>query len=120
MRAYEHKRTIEIDKKYNIPSYICKNSKFKKITSTDLLDRIMIILATIKNDIENGINSRIIGLSTDLESCKIRIKRRSRENEDKYSDEYLNNIIETYNKIYSVIKDDDYEITLFNIGQFIE
>lgn len=115
-----YKRTIEIDEKYNIPSYICKNSKFKKIISTDLLDRIMIILNTIKNDVETGINSRIIGLSTDLESCKIRIKRRSRENEDKYSDEYLNNIIETYDKIYTIIKNDNYEITLFNIGQFIE
>ena len=115
-----YSRTLKIDQKYNIPSYICKNSKFKKIVSTDLVDRIIIILDTIKDDVEKGINSRIIGLSTDLESCKIRIQRRHREDEDKYSDEYLNNIIKTYNKIYSLIDNNDYEITLFNIGQFIE
>lgn len=114
-----YSRTLEIDNKYNIPSYICKNSKFKKIISTDLLDRIIIILNIIKDDVENEIKSRIIGLSTDLESCKIRIERRKRENEDKYSNEYLNSIIKTYNKIYSLIENDNYEITLFNIGQFI-
>jgi deoxyadenosine/deoxycytidine kinase len=115
-----YKRTIEIDKKYNIPSYIYKNSKFKRILSTDLLDSIIIILKTIKDDVKNGITSRIFGLSRDLESCRIRVVRRCREGEDNYSDEYLNEIILTYDNIYSLIENDNYEITLFNIGQFVE
>ena len=115
-----YSRTLLIDEKYNIPSYICKNSKFKRVNSTDSLDSILIILDTIKNDILQGIDSRIIGLSVCLEACKWRIGRRKREDEDKYSDEYLDSIIKTYNNIYSIIENDNYEITLFNIGQFIE
>jgi len=115
-------RTIDIDKKYNIPSYINKNSEFKRIVSTDLLDSILIILQTIKDDIKHGVKSRIIGLSASLEICKLRIKRRKRNDEDKYDDKYLQGIINTYNNIYNLIEkgNDNYKITLYTIGRFTE
>ena len=115
-----YSRTIELDNKFNIPSYLNKNAKFKKIVSTDILDSILIILQTIYNDIMTGVKNRIIGLSVSLEICKLRIKRRNRENENKYSDEYLESIIKAYENIYNVISNDNYNINLFNIGKFVE
>ena len=89
-QAFEilYSRTIEIDKKYNIPSYICKNSTFKRIVSNDLVDSILIILKTIKDDILNNVNTRIIGLSVTLDVCQIRLKRRNRKGEEEYKDQY--------------------------------
>lgn len=115
-----YQRTIDIDKKYDIPSYIYNNSNFKRIVSTDAVDTLLIILKTIKEDILNNINSRIIGLSVSLEVCKLRIKRRNRNGEDAYKDEYLQDVINIYNRIYDKIETKNYKITLLNIGQFIE
>jgi len=114
-----YKRTLHLNEKYNLPSYINHKSKFKKIVSTDLLDSVLIILKTIKEDIDNGITSRIFGLSVSLEICKLRICRRNRENEDKYTDEYLLNIINTYDNIYDELMKNNYDINLMNIGKFI-
>jgi deoxyadenosine/deoxycytidine kinase len=114
-----YKRTLRMNEDYNLPSYINHKSKFKKIVSTDLLDSILIILETIHDDIVHGINSRIIGLSVSLEICKLRIRRRNRADEDKYSDEYLLSIINTYNNIYQELEKDDYNINPLNIGRFV-
>lgn len=114
-----YKRTLKLNEKYNLPSYINHKSNFKKIVSTDLLDSILIILKTISEDIDNGITSRIFGLSVSLEICKLRIYRRNRENENKYTDEYLLNIINTYDNIYNELTKKSYDINLMNIGKFI-
>lgn len=53
---------MKLDKRYNLPSYIIRKTLFKKITATDLMDIIIIILQTIKNDINKNISERIIGL----------------------------------------------------------
>jgi len=115
-----YSRTVDIDKKYGIPSYILRTAEFKKINSSDLIDTVSIILSIIHDDIINGVSSRIIGISVCLEACKLRVKRRGRTDEDKYQDDYLNGIIKTYDNIYNVIEKDDYNISLFNIGRFIE
>lgn len=120
--TYLYNRTINLNKLYNLPSYIYKDSKtkFKLLKSNDLTDSLLLILQTIHDDICNNVNSRIIGLSITLEICKLRIKRRGRENEDKYTDDYLNSIINTYQNIYDELEKDDYNIRLINIGKFID
>lgn len=115
-------RTIELDKKYSLPSYLNKSSttKFIKIVSTGILDLTLLSLKIIKDDILSGVKCRIIGLSANLDICKFHIRRRNRKDENKYSDEYLNSIIKTYNNLYSLIEKEDYNINLLNIGQFVD
>lgn len=114
-------RTIELDKKYSLPSYLIKSptTKFIKITSTGILDLTLLTLQIIKNDILSGTKCRIIGLSANIDICKFHIRRRHRKDENKYSDEYLNSIVKTYNNLYSVIEKNNYNINLLNIGQFV-
>lgn len=115
-----YEKTIKLNKKYNLPSYIIRKTPFKKIMATDLMDIIMIILQTIKNDIDKNICERIIGLSISLEVCKLRIAKRSRDGESKYSEKYLNTIIKTYNNIYKELEKDNYKLNLINFGKFVE
>jgi hypothetical protein len=112
-------KTILLDEKYKLPSYYRSHVAFKRIMADNLNDIILIILQTIKNDIENGINKRIIGLSITLDICKLRINKRARTDESKYSDSYLNLIINTYNNIYKELEKPNYKFNLINIGKFI-
>ena len=111
-------RTIELDKKYYLPSYLVKNAKFTKIISPGITDLISLVLQIIKDDILNGVKYRIIGLSANLDICKLHIHRRNRKDENKYSDTYLNSIIKTYDNLYNILEN-DYNINLLNIGRFI-
>lgn len=85
----------------NFPSYRDTNTHFSLVVG-DIEDKLYSILDIIINDIDKGINKRIIGLSTDLETSILRIKRRGRVEELDYDKDYLNAIINAYNNIYKI------------------
>ena len=112
-------KTMEINKYFNIPSYCLNNIKFKKIVAMNLNEILLIILQTIKSDIISGIKNRMIGLSISLEISELRIKLRSRDCEQSYDRNYLNQLITTYENIYTELSKPNYKINLLNMGKLI-
>lgn len=98
-------KTKALVAKYGIPSYInCTN--FSSIVSNNVADMLMLIIDSIRDDVNNGIQKRIIGLSVSLEVSLQRLKRRSREGEEKYDKGYLNTIINFYENLYHYLNND--------------
>lgn len=113
-----YNKMIKYDKIDNYPSYLDDETKFIKIQSCSIEDVVITILSIIKSDIEQGIKKRIIGLNVDISSCIIRIQERGRECEAKYTSEYLNGIIKTYEKIFNK-KEHSKMFKFTNLGELI-
>lgn len=102
----------KLDQEYEIPNYTDKDINFDKIVSTCIEDTIISIIDFIENDIIKGNNKRIIGLSTCLKISRKRILNRGRESENNYTDDYLEMIINYYEKLYNkLIKKEDLTFT---------
>lgn len=137
-------KSQNINAKYNVPSYTTINpkqqipigsvvkeiedvqlpvirndsTKFIELVSNSIEESLMIIIDIIHDDLENQTTKRIIGLNVSLSTCKYRIQKRGRECESNYSDEYLDSIINYYQKIYKLIKDKK-TVRFTNFGQLI-
>lgn len=82
--------------KLDLPTY----KSNLKVLNTDSLSNILNKSINIINeDLNNGITKRAIYLKCNLEVCKERIMLRNRSGEDKYSPEYLQQIIDFYDTI---------------------
>ena len=103
-----YNKLLEYNKMCNFPSYRDSKTQFSHVIG-DIEDKIFSIFDIIVNDIKQGINKRIIGLSTDLKTSLSRIKRRGRIEELNYDVNYLQAIINAYEKIYK-IKELNYEM----------
>lgn len=105
-----------IDAEFDVPScLIDNNTKFIRVNGNSLEDILITIIEQIRDDLENGINKRIIGLNTSLNVSKLRIKKRNRDGESVYSDEYLLRIIKYYEKVYSKLeRNEKIHITTFD------
>ena len=60
------------------------------------------VLDIIKSDLQNEIHDRIVYLRITGETSNVRVNDRGRESEKKYSIDYLNTIIERYDKLFKV------------------
>lgn len=82
--------------KLDLPTY----KSNLKVLNTDSLSNILNKSINIINeDLNDGITKRAIYLKCNLEVCKERIMLRNRSGEDKYSPEYLQQIIDFYDTI---------------------
>lgn len=83
--------------KFNLPVY----SKIIVLTEDQTIkEKLLSILEQIYYDINHNIMERIFGLQISLEKEKEYIKKRNRNAEENYSDEYLLRIINYYNNLY--------------------
>lgn len=115
------KRMKSIVERYNIPSYRDNKTKFKKFTSGDLKILTNVILNLIVEDVNNGVKNRIIGLDVAFELTKQRIIQRNRLGESGYSDEYLQRIVNFYNRLYKLMEKDRSKLNKFTcIGPLVE
>lgn len=105
-----------IDKEFDIPSCLIDNgTEFIRVNGNSLDDIIITIIDQIRNDLDKGITKRIIGLNASLNVSKIRIKKRNRDGESCYDDEYLLRIIKYYEKVYQKLeKHERIHITSFD------
>ena len=113
-----YNKMIKYDHLDNYPSYLDNETKFIKIQSCSVEDVVITILSIVKSDIIDGVKKRIIGLNVDISSCIIRIQERGRECESKYTPEYLNGIIKTYDKIFAK-KENSKLFRFTNLGELI-
>ena len=105
MSLYEELK--KIDERYDIPTYFNNEdeniSHFTKLYSNDLNYNLQKIMSIISNDILNGINKRIIGLSVLPKTSKERISIRNRDGETGYSDEQLFMYSVHYEKLFDML-----------------
>ena len=132
-----YNKMIQYDKECQFPSYI--DNETKLIDFIGNIDDIIInVIDIIADDIEKGINKRIIGLSVNTDVCISRIKRRGRKEEKDYDTAYLSQIIYAYNEIFKIRKlnneakrgitdkkeiekiDKKYNIRFTNIGKLVD
>lgn len=92
----------QLDEKYDIPNYDSCN--FAHVVPVEIDDTVIEVLNYINLDINAGIRNRVIGLSASLDITKRRIKKRGRDGEDDYPDEYLSQIIRYYDNLYKAMK----------------
>lgn len=97
-------RTRAIDLKYHLPSYFQHSKCFMRLNPAKIAQQLLIILRTMHADIRRGQMHRIVGLSVDISLCKSRLNMRQRQDENKYSDSYLQQIITTYERIYTQLE----------------
>lgn len=98
-----YNKMIQYNKECQFPSYM--DNETKLIDFIGNIDDIIInIIDIIADDIKNGVDKRIIGLSVNTEVCITRIKRRGREEEQNYDTAYLSQIIYAYNEIFKIRK----------------
>lgn len=94
-------KSKRIDAEYDVPSCLIDNgTAFSRVNGNSLDDILITIIDQIRDDLEAGINKRIIGLNASLNVSKLRIKKRNRDGENDYDDKYLLRIIKYYEKIY--------------------
>lgn len=95
----KYKKIIE---KYDVPTF--SDCQIKVINNDNLNNTLTEILNVIKNDFENGIINRIIGLKTEEKKYIQRIKQRGRISELETDIE----IFKRYNKFYDEIYNDSF------------
>lgn len=94
-------KSKRIDAEFDVPSCLIDNgTAFIRVNGNSLEDIIITIIDQIRDDLDKGINKRIIGLNASLNVSKLRIKKRNRDGETGYDDKYLLRIINYYDKIY--------------------
>lgn len=88
-------------KTYDLPTY--SNCNFVVLNNSDIDTVLKRIIDVIEMDIENGITSRVVGLTSPLEECERRIIARAREGEENYSHDFLSMVSDFYAKLYCAI-----------------
>lgn len=96
-----YEKMLKYDKLCDFPSYLDNDTHIESFIG-NIDDIILSVIDTIANDIERGINKRIIGLKVDVNICISRIKRRGRKEESNYDPNYLNQIIHAYDEIFRI------------------
>lgn len=99
-------RMKQIDQKYNIPTYIDFDNRelhFTEICSSDLNFNLRQILDIIVSDLNNSVESRIIGLSVSSFDSEQRVKIRSRNGESAYDSEILKTHNTHYQKLFKLL-----------------
>lgn len=109
-------KSKRIDQIYDVPSCLIQNNTaFIRVNGNSLDDILITVIDQIKNDLENGIYKRIIGLNASLNVSKLRIKKRNRDGESGYDDKYLLRIIKYYDRVYNKLeKNEKILITTFD------
>jgi len=96
-----YEKMLKYDKLCDFPSYLDNDTHIESFIG-NIDDIILSVIDTIANDIETGINKRIIGLKVDVNICISRIKRRGRKEESNYDPNYLSQIIHAYDEIFRI------------------
>jgi hypothetical protein len=97
---YLTNRVKQLNIKYNCPTYDSKNS-FIKIVSDDVINNLNIMSDLIMNDIENNIDTRIIGLEISTKISYDRIIKRNRNSEKNIAIDTLNEFNMFYTNLYA-------------------
>lgn len=97
---YLTNRVKQLNIKYNCPTYDSKNN-FIKIVSDDVMNNLNTISEIILNDIENNIDTRIIGLEISTKISYDRIMKRNRNSERNMEITTLNEFNKFYDKLYA-------------------
>jgi deoxyadenosine/deoxycytidine kinase len=97
---YLTKRVKQLNTKYNCPTYDLKNA-FIKLVSDDIIDNIKTISDIILYDVENNIDTRIIGLEINTEISYDRIMKRNRNSEKNIEITTLNEFNSFYSNLYA-------------------
>lgn len=97
-----------IDTDFDVPSCLIDNgTEFIRVNGNSLDDILITIIDQIREDLDKGINKRIIGLNASLNVSKLRIKKRNRDGESCYDDDYLLRIIKYYEKVYQKLENNE-------------
>lgn len=112
-------RLKSINTKYNIPSYFDEDIHFTEILSNDLNLNLKQIVDIIISDVKSNVKKRIIGLTVSDYVSKERIKQRSRDGEDSYTNEAIRLFNSHYEKLFKLMSEHQNLTRMVDIGKLL-